>query len=178
MNIHVIKSLLIVAGIVVTIVIGKILFTPESWGKYGHYRADYIDEEASKPLVYGQNESCKRCHEEVNELKDEGKHKRLSCEMCHSPLSEHIAGDKKIGDMYVAKGDELDALCLRCHQEGVIGRPESFPTVDKKEHLKERKVRPDHHCNQCHTVHHPLENIEEARRVSHHDLAEVIKDEE
>jgi hypothetical protein len=176
MNSHIIKSLLIIFGIVGTILVGKVLYTPESWGKYGHYRANYIEEEASRPISYGQNESCSKCHEEVNELKDEGKHKRLSCEICHSPLSEHVKDGKKFAKMEVVKGDKLDALCLRCHQKGTIGRPAHFPTIDKKEHLKEKRVRDDHHCNQCHTVHHPMENINEAKRVSR-NLLEVIKDE-
>jgi len=176
MNSHIAKSLLIVFGIIGTVLIGKHFFTPDSWGKYGHYRADYIDEEASRPIKYGQNDSCKKCHEEVNELKDEGHHKRLSCEICHSPLSEHIKDGKKIGDMRVAKGDELDAMCLRCHQAGVVGRPANFPTVDKKEHLKDKKVRADHHCNQCHTVHKPMENINEAKRMSR-NLLEVLENE-
>jgi len=176
MNSHIIKSFIILFGIIGAILIGKVLLTPESWGKYGHYRADYIDEEASRSTHYGQNESCSKCHDEVNELKDSGKHKRISCEVCHSPLSEHIKDGKKFADMRVAKGDEIDATCLKCHQKGVIGRPAHFPTIDKTEHLKEKRVRADHNCNQCHTVHHPMENINEAKKMSR-NLLEVIQDE-
>jgi len=177
MNAHVVKSFLIVFGIIGTILVARSIVMPDSWGKYGHYRADYIDEEASRAIKYGQNDSCMSCHEEVVELKNEGKHKRLSCEMCHSPLSEHVKDGKKFADMHVAKDDDLDKTCLRCHQTNVIGRPKDFPTIDKKEHLKSKRVRADHHCNQCHTVHHPLETINEAKKLAHKNLREAVENE-
>ena len=151
---HIFKSLLIVLGIVATIFLGRHLLTPDSWGKYGHYRADYIDEEANRSINYGENDSCMKCHSEVTEMLKHGEHKTLSCEVCHSPLSEHIADGKKIGSMKVPTGNE----------------------IDKNEHYKKLEIRADHNCNQCHTVHYPKENINKAKSLSR-NLREAVDNE-
>ncbi len=173
---HIVKSLLIVLGIVATIFLGRHFLTPDSWGKYGHYRADYIDEEANRSINYGENDSCLKCHSEVVDMLKHGEHKTLSCEVCHSPLSEHIADGKKIGSMKVPTGNEIDKTCLNCHQKNVAGRPHKFPMIDKNEHYKMLEIRADHNCNQCHTVHYPKENINKAKSLSR-NLREAVDNE-
>ncbi|MEA2027642.1 MAG: hypothetical protein U9N49_01520 [Campylobacterota bacterium] len=159
-----IRLVLVFIGIIVVVVLGRVWMLPDSWGEHGYYRGAYIDEEAHKKMKYGTNGSCKECHSEVNELKEHSVHKRLSCEICHAPQSEHIKDGKKIADMHIMKSQDQIKLCLTCHQESV-GRPEKFPTIDPKQHLKEHNVKATHTCDQCHTVHAPMENINHARKL-------------
>ena len=97
-------------------------------------------------------------------MKHQGAHKRLSCELCHAPVSEHAKDGNKFADMPVKRGEEQRELCLKCHQK-VIGRPAKFPMVVALEHLKEQKVRSTHSCNRCHTVHAPLETMKHIEHI-------------
>ena len=152
------RLVLVFLGIIALVLIGRAIMVPESWGEYGYYRGDYIAQEASRDLVYGTNISCQNCHEEIYDLKFAGTHKRLSCEICHGPVTAHVKGGKKIADMPIDKGDKQISLCLTCHKK-VVGRPEKFPMIEHIEHLEELDVKLTHTCDQCHTVHDPLENM-------------------
>lgn len=159
------KRLVLIFIVIISVVfIVRILVLPESWGEYGYYRGDYIEEEASRPLVHGTNESCVSCHETVYEMKHAGVHQRLSCETCHAPVTEHVRDGEKFADMPVRHGEDQTQLCLRCHQK-VEGRPEKFPMIDAKTHLEEQEVRPGHECNRCHTVHAPLEAMKHVKKL-------------
>lgn len=165
---------LVFVVIIALVLVVRTLMLPDSWGKYGYYRGDAVDEEASRALVHGTNESCKTCHEEVFDIKHAGVHQRLSCESCHAPVTDHVADGEKIADMPVGKGENQTALCLTCHQQ-VIGRPETFPMIDVKTHLEEMEVSATHECNRCHTVHAPLESINYVKKMR--TLRERITDE-
>jgi len=158
------RLILVFVGIIALVLIGRAILVPDSWGEYGYYRGGYIAEEASRDLVYGTNASCIECHEEVNELKAHGTHKRLSCEICHGPVVDHAKDGKKIGDMPVKKGKEQIGLCLTCHKK-VVGRPAKFPMIEYPGHLNDEDVRETHTCDQCHTVHAPLENINYVKKM-------------
>jgi nitrate/TMAO reductase-like tetraheme cytochrome c subunit len=166
-----IRLLLVLVGIIALVVIGRKIMLPKSWGEYGYYRGDYINEEANRNMKYGTNDTCKSCHEEVYQLKAHSVHKNLSCEMCHAPIVEHVKEGKKIAKMPSVQNKEQIALCLSCHQEG-IGRPKNFPLIDHQKHLRDQKVKPTHSCDQCHTVHDPMENITHARKIT--TLKEVV----
>lgn len=159
------KRLVLVFLIIIAVVaFARVLILPESWGEHGYYRGDFIEEEALKPLVYGTNDSCKSCHEEVYEMKHAGAHERLSCEVCHAPVTAHVRGGEKFADMPVRRGESQRELCLKCHQN-VVGRPEKFPMIDYPLHLEEQNVKTTHDCNQCHTVHDPLESMNYVKRL-------------
>ncbi len=149
--------LLLIGGAVVSIV-AIIFLKPSSWGEYGNYRGDALKDEASKSMVYGDNKSCISCHKEIDALAKESTHKRLSCELCHTPLSEHVKDDKKFKDAVVVSKERQNELCLLCHKK-VLGREGDFPVVDPEKHLDMLAVKPDTNCNKCHAVHAPMENI-------------------
>ncbi|GEM_PF-1202956 len=153
---------LVVGGVVSVVAIA--LLQPSSWGEYGNYRGDALKDEAAKPLVYGDNASCVECHGEINELARGDVHKNISCEMCHTPVSEHVRDGKKIKDALVVGVKEQNSLCLKCHSK-MMGRGEKFPMVDAKLHLEELEVRPTSSCNRCHTVHAPMENINYVKKL-------------
>jgi len=158
------RVILVFVAIVALVFFGRLIMLPDSWGEYGYYRGAYIDEEASRKMVYGTNESCKSCHEEVYELKNHSVHKRLSCELCHAPIGEHVKDGKKFANMPTIGKKDLVKQCLKCHQK-IVGRPSKMPQIDYKDHLEEKGVKLTHTCDQCHTVHAPMENINEMKRL-------------
>jgi hypothetical protein len=58
--------------------VGKYLLTPESFGQYGHYRADAIEEEANRDIRHWTNASCFSCHEYEADIHLKGRHKTIS----------------------------------------------------------------------------------------------------
>jgi len=158
------RLILIFIAIIVLVIMGREYFLPDSWGMYGNYRGNAVHEEANRSLVYGTNNSCGSCHEEVYDMKRVGVHHRLSCEICHAPVTEHVDGNKKIADMPVKIGDAQSKLCLTCHQK-VLGRSEKFPMIEYPKHLEDQDVKLTHDCNICHTVHAPLESMKYIKKL-------------
>ena len=159
----------IVLGLVVFAVIGllgKMLLTPKSFGTYGHYRADTIEEEAHLKIRHGTNASCFSCHQHEADIHLKGRHKTISCEFCHGPYADHIKDGKKVGTLPVKRGEEIRVLCLRCHNKAIQARPEEvIKTVVMPEHLESQKVKVTHICNQCHNQHAPLKYINRAKEI-------------
>lgn len=156
-------------GLIVIVVLGfatKKLLTPHSFGIYGHYRADAIDEAAAIEMRHGTNASCLSCHRFEAQIHLSGKHSTISCEFCHGPYADHVKDGKKIGTLPVKKEREINTLCLRCHNRAIEARPgEVIKTVVMPIHLEEQKVKTTHLCNQCHHVHAPLRYINRAKRI-------------
>ncbi|MDM8516065.1 hypothetical protein QUF76_07695 [Desulfobacterales bacterium HSG16] len=160
----------IIGGIVIAAVLGflaKVVMTPESFGVYGHYRADAIIEEADREIRHWTNASCSSCHAHEANRHSKGNHKTISCEFCHGTYADHIADGKKVKTLPVMTGDEIKTLCLRCHNKAIEARPEDvIKTVAMPDHLKKQNVKETHTCNQCHYVHAPLEYINQAIKIT------------
>lgn len=165
-NSHVKRIVLGLAVFAVIGLLGKMLLTPTSFGKYGHYRADTIEEEAQVEIRHWTNASCLVCHEHEANMHLKGLHKTISCEFCHGPYADHIQDGKKVATLPVKKGEEIRVLCLRCHNRAIQARPEEvIKTVVMPEHLESQKVKVTHLCNQCHQVHAPLKYINRAKKL-------------
>ncbi|MBW1800499.1 MAG: hypothetical protein JRJ85_07185 [Deltaproteobacteria bacterium] len=144
----------------------KWILTPESFGLYGHYRADAILEEADREIRHWTNASCFSCHPYEANIHLAGNHKTISCEFCHGPYADHVKGGKKVGTLPVKKKEEIRVLCLRCHNMAIQARPKQvIKTVVMPEHLETQKVKTTHICNQCHYVHAPLKYIKRAKKM-------------
>ncbi len=143
-------GVLFIVLFIVFLVIRQIA-TPSSWNYEVWYRGDALTEDAQKPLVHGANASCQTCHEDVVKETKKLKHKTLSCEGCHGPLSTHVRGGEKIADAEVINQSRWQ--CLNCHAE-LISKPAGFPQftteVRKHETLQEGEV-----CLKCHDAHDP-----------------------
>ncbi len=159
----------IIVGLIVVVALGiaaKKLLIPKSFGIYGHYRADAIEEAATVEMRHGTNASCLSCHRFEAQIHLRGKHSTISCEFCHGPLADHVKDGKKIGTLPVKKEKEISTLCLRCHNRAIQARSdEVIKTVIMPAHLEEQKVKVTHQCNQCHHVHAPLQYINRAKRI-------------
>ncbi len=161
---RIILVLVILAGLFFPV---KWLLTPASFGTYGYYRADAINEEADRNARHMTNASCLTCHEHENDNLLIGMHKTLSCEFCHGPYADHVQNNKKTEALPVKAGEEIVDLCLRCHNNEIIARPKNMiKTVVMPDHLKDQGVQETHSCNQCHYVHAPLKYINRPQRVA------------
>jgi len=146
--------------------LGKRLLTPVSFGKYGHYRADAIEDEATVEIRHWTNASCLSCHPFEAKIHLSGNHKTISCEFCHGPYADHIRDGKKVAALPVKQGEEIKVLCLRCHNKAVHARPKDIiKTVVMPDHLKTQNVKLTHICNQCHHQHAPLRYINRAKKM-------------
>ncbi len=167
---HALRIIFVVLSVVAAAGVGlavKAQLIPESFGLYGSYRADAIEEEAQKVVRHGTNRSCFECHPYEAKIHLEGDHKTISCEFCHSTYSDHITNGKKSAALPVKKGEEITTLCLRCHNTEIKARSTIvIKTVGMPDHLKQQNVKLTHTCNQCHHVHAPLKYINEAKKIT------------
>lgn len=159
----------IILGLVVFAALGfaaKLVLTPKSFGKYGPYRGDAVDEEAALEIRHKTNASCLSCHPYEARIHLAGLHKTISCEFCHGPYADHVKAGKVYGKLPVKKKEEIKVLCLRCHNKAIQARPgEVIKTVVMPEHLETQKVKVSHTCDQCHHVHAPLKYINRAKQI-------------
>lgn len=140
-----IKRLLIVFAVFIGLMIGlKILFTPDSWREYGAYRGYALTEIADKEAKYVQMETCVMCHDSIGELKDQGKHINLQCELCHGPGYKHI--DDESVDMLIPEDDQF---CIRCHAVNAARPQDIIKQIDAEEHSEGEA------CIMCHNPHQP-----------------------
>lgn len=140
------RLVILTIAIVGSYVLARQIFVPKSFGKYGHYRADAIQEIAAREPKYGGQESCNECHSEVLVKVAKFEHKTVSCESCHGASKAH--GDDP--DHHDAAKLSSD-LCLRCHEFN-ISRPAIIKQVEAKKHYSDKGK-----CMECHIPHQPNE---------------------
>ena len=153
---HIWRAVIILIVLLVVFITIQHFLVPESFGLAGHYRYDSLSELMDKPIIHGNITACKKCHDNIQEERDKGKHVSVSCEVCHAPLAFHVKDDKKVDVMPINRSY---TLCAYCHQK-LEGRPKSFPQVTFKEHLVAQGAEildkiPDKICITCHSVHSP-----------------------
>ena len=72
---HLKRMGLVLVAVIASVVIGRIVFTPGTFGRYGHYRAGAIEDEVKRPLVHETDASCASCHEWDAAYHNKGKHR-------------------------------------------------------------------------------------------------------
>ena len=143
---QIIRLLLVTAGILLSYYVARLFLIPESFGKYGWYRADVLQEYQTLPVTYGGAANCAECHTDVAEMKMKGGHKWIACESCHGPLAAHAT------DQSVMPKKMLDRnFCVRCHEQNP-SRPAGLPQVVSAEHSQGLT------CMDCHIPHIPAES--------------------
>lgn len=146
-------GLLLIFVIAATVIVLR-LFVPESFGKYGNYRADNLKEQMAIPVVWegSKNDACIECHKQNTFKKMASRHKNVPCMNCHGPITEHVKDNKRIAAMTISKSWKN---CARCHQK-LAARAHVVPQVDVVEHLKDNGVTIEENvCIQCHNPHAP-----------------------
>ena len=163
-------SLAIVFSVLIAMFIGaRILLVPESFGEYGHYRADAVADNASKEINYAGYGACLDCHEDIFEQKENSNHDKVSCEACHGPAAKHVDAP----DEFTPTAPRGRGYCPLCHGYNP-SRPTGFPQILTTLH------NPGRPCMTCHDPHNPLlphkpeecsachREISTEKRVSHH----------
>ena len=120
--------------------------TPDSFGEYGHYRANAIEDNKIKISYYKGEEKCTSCHQEVYDLKSEDVHDGVSCESCHVPKIDVTTECEE----NPPKIDGTLELCAQCHEPN-FGSFKKVPQLVFEEHEEGQN------CIECHNVHAPWE---------------------
>jgi hypothetical protein len=150
-------------ALVAGLIIARTLLVPETFGKYGHYRADAVDEARSQELVYAGADVCYECHDDIFDLKAESHHRGVSCEVCHGPAAEHTEDPDEFSPNLPTGRD----ACLICHSYNP-SRPSGFPQVLAERH------NPGRTCMSCHDAHEPsLPSAISECSACHRDIANV-----
>ena len=125
--------------------LARTYFVPKSFGQYGHYRANALQEISAREPRYAGHATCEECHSDVLDVKKAGKHAGVNCEACHGPQAKHAADPASV----IPQLPDTGVLCARCH-EANLAKPAAFPQVVTKDHMGDVK------CNTCHQPHSPL----------------------
>jgi predicted CXXCH cytochrome family protein len=134
---------LFVIGIAAFVVL-QVTLVPAGFGRYGHYRAGALDDNAGRPLRFAGRAACEECHTDVVAARKGGRHERVGCEACHWAQADHAASP---GERKLARPDSR-AVCLKCHVANVA-KPAGFPQVVVAEHSESGA------CIECHKPHSP-----------------------
>jgi predicted CXXCH cytochrome family protein len=141
---HVVRLLLLMAAGLVFALVAKWFLTPDSFARFGHYRANAVTEIASLEPVHMTPGYCERCHDDRHAEWSAGNHRSVSCENCHGPGKGHPKGGVK----KLPIPTDTARLCTQCH-EATAGRPATQPQIVVADHKNGEK------CVPCHNPHSP-----------------------
>ena len=142
-----VRLILLTIGIVVSYLSARYILTPSSFGDFGGYRGNALQEIAIRSPVFVGKEACGECHSDQFEAVLKFEHKTVSCEACHGPGPAHS------DDFGVLQGSPSDPACMRCH-EANPSKPKWYKQITKTDHYEG-----DGQCAECHTPHHPNEDL-------------------
>jgi hypothetical protein len=120
---------------------------PDSFGQYGRYRGDSIQENVNVQVSFAEGTgACTKCHDNIVTELNSAQHAKIDCQTCHGPGENHKNNPK--GFSLKINGDKN--LCASCHST-IAGR------LDKEIVT----VNPVMHsggviCTMCHNPHQPL----------------------
>ncbi len=140
-----ITRLVLLTLVIVCIYFGaRHLLTPQSFGQYGHYRANALQEIAAREPFWAGRNTCDACHGEIVRKLAAAEHKGLSCETCHGPSKAHVENPE-------VKLPRLSyGQCVRCH-EASPSRPAWLHQITPVKHYTGSV------CTECHVPHQPNE---------------------
>jgi cytochrome c5 len=157
---HLIRGGFLALIVIIGFTVIRNIVVPDSFGKYGYYRAEAVTDEMSKEPLYQGADTCKKCHEPRHKEWSSGKHGTVNCEDCHGAAKEHVTKTVSATDMVIGKKtitvNRTKELCLQCHLQ-LSGRPDKSapipqPQIDIEKHLKGKK---ESNCFKCHNPHYP-----------------------
>jgi len=141
---QIVRLLLVTFVIVSCYLILRQILTPVSFGAFGWYRAQALEEISARTPVFAGRQECDQCHAEILQTQAKFAHKTLGCETCH------WVGQPHVEDPDVKTAKLTDHTCLRCHEQQA-GRPAWFKQITSKKHYAEDR------CTECHDGHKPDE---------------------
>ena len=103
---------------------------PDTFGKYGHYRAASLIDNAKPELHYAGQLACFTCHQDIEEKKSQDVHSEIHCETCHGPGLKHVVSGKK-EDIFKPSGREF---CGKCHSFNAAKMKSAVFQIDLAKH--------------------------------------------
>jgi len=141
---QIIRLVLLTIGIVCAFFTARFFLTPPSFGQYGHYRANALQDIAARQPFWAGKASCLECHPSHAQKLAQGEHKGLSCETCHGPGQAHVVNPaEKLPKLNIS-------MCVRCHQASP-SRPKWLHQINVHNHYTGSV------CTECHVPHQPNE---------------------
>lgn len=139
---HIIRLLSLILGFIVVAVVAVQFLTVKSFYRFGHYRADSVQQIAAQEPGLQTAKYCQGCHTERHAQWSASNHKSVTCEICHGPAKGHPQNGKLPIPKDTAK------LCTLCH-EAMPGRPHTQPQIQVAQHSAGQQ------CTVCHNPHSP-----------------------
>jgi hypothetical protein len=139
------RLLIVTALILASYFIARAFLVPDSFGKYGWYRANALQEHQKQPVKFAGAAICADCHDDVVAKKSLGGHKNISCESCHGPQAQHVNNPEQTPAKITNQN-----FCLLCHEQNA-SRPRTLRQIKVSEHFEGQT------CLECHIAHAPLE---------------------
>ena len=139
---HITRLLLLIGGAIALALIVRSFVIPDSFYRFGHFRANSVIEIAAKEPVFQGSEYCSSCHGERHVQWSGNNHKSVACETCHGAATGHPANGK------LPIPTDTVALCTLCH-EAMPGRPQTQPQIVLASHAVGQQ------CKTCHNPHAP-----------------------
>ncbi|TDA70144.1 MAG: hypothetical protein D9V47_02545 [Clostridia bacterium] len=140
------RAFLLVVAIVIVFFVARDLATPASFGQYGYYRGQNVNDWATREVAFsGGSTTCQACHQDKHEAWAAGPHAGINCESCHGPAAAHPANPGQVRPE-VPAGREFCALCHDIN----VARAKAVQQVDVAQH------NPGPDCTTCHNPHRPL----------------------
>ena len=142
---QVVRVILLTVFIMASYFVARHFLVPASFGQYGWYRGNALQELRVLPISYAGRAACVECHSDEAEKMSRSSHRSVSCESCHGPNHTH-AEDPTESPSKI----EDPRFCLRCHQ-AVFSRPAKFPQIEAAAHYSAQR------CKECHPPHAPTD---------------------
>lgn len=137
-------TLLVIA--IIGFIAVRSLIVPDSFGQYGWYRGNAVNEIKNFPVEHASSQSCseENCHKTIYSIWSESGHKTVNCETCHGPSEKHVSNTR----IMPPPANDSREYCGLCHFKNTA-RPEEFPQIDPETHGENLK------CAYCHNPHKP-----------------------
>jgi len=123
----------------------RALLMPDTFGQYGHYRGQALEDNRNHEVKYLGEKFCLECHEEYGDMKSSDLHAEISCETCHGPGWKHVE-EPEPENITLPEGR---AFCGLCHSLNAARLTDNVAQVDLKEHNTGKQ------CLDCHNPHAP-----------------------
>jgi len=139
---HIARLLTLLGVALVLALVVRYFLVPDSFYRFGHFRANAVPQIASKVPVFQGAAYCADCHDERHAQWSAGSHKSVACETCHGAALGHPDNGK------LPIPTDTVALCTLCH-EAMAGRPKTQPQIVVAQHSAGQQ------CKTCHNPHAP-----------------------
>lgn len=113
--------------VLVTFTFVRESFIPGSFGQYGRYRGDSIQENVAFAAMYAEGtDTCRKCHQDVFNKLSVSRHTGIDCQTCHGAGEKHSIKP----EAFSLKIDDSKSLCESCHISIAGRRDKQIATVN------------------------------------------------